>query len=153
SVIGRNIQPGVVFITFAERIAPATETVSDVSAHGPAARGRGECDLVPVKNIFDPTQLALQGGGRLLTISYLCIPVRASSADVLADIFGSADSRDFSQFALCRIKRGQPVRQLVVLALRFLIFFFQLAVFVFQDVEFGDDIRVLCETVCSVYNS
>src|SRR5262249_60304356 len=68
SVIGRNIQPGVVFITFAERIATVTETVSDVSAHGPAARGRSEFDLVPVKNIFDPTQLALQGGGRLLNI-------------------------------------------------------------------------------------
>src|SRR5215831_20998441 len=55
AVIGSDVQSGVVFIPAAERVAAHSETVSDVSAHGPAARGRGEFDLVPVEHVFDVT--------------------------------------------------------------------------------------------------
>src|SRR5262245_18001574 len=55
AVIGGDVQSGVVLIPAAERVAAHSVTVSDVSAHGPAARGRGEFDLVPVEHVFDVT--------------------------------------------------------------------------------------------------
>src|SRR5262249_52055739 len=85
-VIGRNIQPGVVFIPLAERIAAVPETVSDVSAHRPAVRGRGELDLISVENIFDLAQLAFQRRGRLFNIAYARFAIRASPSDFPADV-------------------------------------------------------------------
>src|SRR5215475_7647961 len=152
AVIGGDVQAGVVFITAAEGVAAHPETVSDVSAYRPSTRGRGEFDLVPVENVFDITQLALQCGGRLLKGAQLCFAVGAPAADFLADVGDSAYARDLGQFGLGRIKRGQPALQLIVLAFRFLILFLQLAVVALQVVELGHDERMLCETVHTVRN-
>src|SRR5215831_12199787 len=90
AVIGGDIQADVVFRPATEGVAAHSETVSDVSAHWPSIRSRGEFDLVPVENVFDITQLALQCGGRLLKVAQLCLAVRAPAADFLVDIGGSA---------------------------------------------------------------
>src|SRR5215510_14716856 len=90
AVIGGDIQADVVFRPATEGVAAHCEAVSDVSAHWPSIRSRGEFDLVPVENVFDITQLALQCGGRLLKVAQLCLAVRAPAADFLVDIGGSA---------------------------------------------------------------
>src|SRR5262245_12809321 len=124
AMIGGDVQTCVGFIApSAERIASAAETVSNVSAHGPTTRCRGEFDLVPVEDILDLPQLALQRGCSFFKFAYLRFAIRASTPDFLAYICGPADAGNFSQFALGRIERSKPIMQLIVLAIRFLILF------------------------------
>src|SRR5262245_33408975 len=90
SVVGCDVQAGMVFIPAAEGVTAPAETVGDVPAHGPAARGRGEFDLVPVENVLDISQFALQRGCRLFDVAQICFATRASATDVIADVGGSA---------------------------------------------------------------
>src|SRR5262245_35621432 len=124
AMIGGDVQARVGLIAAsAERIAAAPETVSDVPAHRPAARSRGEFDLIPVEDILDLPQLALQRGGSIFKVAYLRFAIRASTPDLLAYICGPADSGSFGQFTLGRIERGKTIMQLIVLAIRFLVLF------------------------------
>src|SRR5215510_14201761 len=68
SLIGRNIETGMLLISAAERVTPRPETIGDVAAHRPAIRSRREFDLVPVENIFDLQQLSFERSGRLLDV-------------------------------------------------------------------------------------